>query len=159
MKQTWLICTTAALFLFNAGVPGQPGGAQNPVIFADVPDISVIRVDNTYYMSSTTMHMSPGVPVMKSDGFMRKKGDPQLPLVWQWNRNPGNTLWSATQRIGFLRLKTGRIDSLFIQAGNILTQRTIGHECYGLFNYSTKNPGRFVDFDWFHISNNNTGSN
>lgn len=40
--------------------------AQNPVIFADVPDVSIIRVDDTYYMSSTTMHMSPGVPIMKS---------------------------------------------------------------------------------------------
>lgn len=38
----------------------------NPVIFADVPDLSMIRVGDTYYMSSTTMHMSPGVPVMKS---------------------------------------------------------------------------------------------
>lgn len=40
--------------------------ANNPVIWADVPDPSVIRVGNAYYMSSTTMHMSPGVPIMKS---------------------------------------------------------------------------------------------
>ncbi|WP_016778124.1 glycoside hydrolase family 43 protein [Anaerophaga thermohalophila] len=40
--------------------------AHNPIIFADVPDMSMIRVDDTYYMSSTTMHMSPGVPIMKS---------------------------------------------------------------------------------------------
>ncbi|MBN2105477.1 family 43 glycosylhydrolase [bacterium] len=40
--------------------------AQNPVIWADVPDPSVIRVGDTYYMSSTTMHMNPGVPIMKS---------------------------------------------------------------------------------------------
>lgn len=40
--------------------------ASNPNIWADVPDPSVIRVGNTYYMSSTTMHMSPGVPIMKS---------------------------------------------------------------------------------------------
>lgn len=38
----------------------------NPVIYADVPDMSIIRVGDTYYMSSTTMHMSPGVPIMKS---------------------------------------------------------------------------------------------
>lgn len=42
------------------------GTFTNPVIFADVPDSDVIRVDNVYYMVSTTMHMSPGVPVMKS---------------------------------------------------------------------------------------------
>ena len=40
--------------------------ASNPIIWADVPDPSVIRVGDTYYMTSTTMHMSPGVPVMKS---------------------------------------------------------------------------------------------
>lgn len=40
--------------------------AHNPIVFADVPDLSMIRVGNTYYMSSTTMHMSPGLPIMKS---------------------------------------------------------------------------------------------
>ena len=40
--------------------------AHNPIIFADVPDMSMIRVGDTYFMSSTTMHMSPGVPIMKS---------------------------------------------------------------------------------------------
>ncbi|MBN2029643.1 alpha-L-fucosidase, partial [bacterium] len=36
------------------------------VIWADVPDPAVIRVGETYYMSSTTMHMSSGLPIMKS---------------------------------------------------------------------------------------------
>src|SRR5262249_13674908 len=40
--------------------------AQNPILWADVPDIAMIRVGDTYYMSSTTMHMSPGLPIMKS---------------------------------------------------------------------------------------------
>lgn len=40
--------------------------ARNPIIWADVPDPSVIRVGDTYYMTSTTMHMNPGVPIMKS---------------------------------------------------------------------------------------------
>ncbi|MBN1987167.1 MAG: hypothetical protein JW761_12730, partial [Prolixibacteraceae bacterium] len=34
--------------------------ARNPVIYADVPDMSMVRVGDTYYMSSTTMHMNPG---------------------------------------------------------------------------------------------------
>ena len=42
------------------------GTFTNPVIFADVPDEDIIRVGDTYYMISTTMHMSPGVPVMRS---------------------------------------------------------------------------------------------
>lgn len=39
---------------------------QNPFIWADVPDNDVIRVGDAYYMTSTTMHMNPGVPIMKS---------------------------------------------------------------------------------------------
>jgi len=42
------------------------GTFSNPVIYSDVPDIDVIRVENTYYMVSTTMHLSPGCPIMKS---------------------------------------------------------------------------------------------
>lgn len=47
--------------------------ASNPVIWADVPDPSVIRVGNNYFMSSTTMHMSPGVPIMKSTDLINWK--------------------------------------------------------------------------------------
>ncbi|MDE5998248.1 MAG: glycoside hydrolase 43 family protein, partial [Muribaculaceae bacterium] len=39
---------------------------RNPVINADVPDISVCKVADTYYMISTTMHLMPGGPIMKS---------------------------------------------------------------------------------------------
>jgi len=38
----------------------------NPFIWADVPDLDVIRVEDTYYMTSTTMYFTPGCPVMKS---------------------------------------------------------------------------------------------
>lgn len=42
------------------------GTFNNPVIYADVPDIDMIRVGDAYYMVSTTMHLSPGCPIMKS---------------------------------------------------------------------------------------------
>jgi len=44
--------------------------AQNPIIWADVPDMAMVRVDDTYYMSSTTMHMAPGLPIMKSKNLV-----------------------------------------------------------------------------------------
>ena len=47
--------------------------AQNPVIFADCPDMSMLRVGDTYYMTSTTMHMSQGVPIMKSKDLINWK--------------------------------------------------------------------------------------
>jgi beta-galactosidase len=46
----------------------KPG--ENPIIWADVPDPSVIRVGETCYMSSTTMHMNPGLPIMKSKNLV-----------------------------------------------------------------------------------------
>lgn len=39
---------------------------SNPMIWSDAADPDVIRVGNDYYMVSTTMHLSPGCPVMKS---------------------------------------------------------------------------------------------
>ena len=168
----------------------------------------------------------PGI--VASDEFTRKKKDAALPLVWQWNHNPNNSLWSVSERKGYLRLKTGRIDTDFLSARNTLTQRTIGPVCsgttsmivmvsaqtdkpeeveslplnqntvflkaecdftdkkdiadfyysldgkkwtkigsqlkmaytlphfmgyrFGLFNYATKTPGGYVDFDYFRIS-------
>ena len=38
----------------------------NPILWADVPDPDVIRVDDSFYMVSTTMHQFPGVPIMRS---------------------------------------------------------------------------------------------
>lgn len=69
----------------------------------------------------------PGI--VASDEFTRKKGNASLPLVWQWNHNPDNSLWSVSERKGFLRLRTGRIDTSFLLARNSLTQRTIGPVC------------------------------
>ena len=42
------------------------GGIYNPMLWADVPDPDVIRVGDTYYLVSTTMHLMPGAPIMKS---------------------------------------------------------------------------------------------
>ena len=60
-----LLCNLVGYAL---GLPAQQT-AVNPLIYADVPDMSMVRVDDTYYMSSTTMHMVPGVPIMKSKDF------------------------------------------------------------------------------------------
>ena len=73
--------------------------------------------------SACQQRLIPGI--VNSDEFNAKKRAP-LPLVWQWNHNPDNHLWSHQERKGFLRLKTGRIDTSFFLARNSLTQRTIG---------------------------------
>lgn len=68
----------------------------------------------------------PGV--VNSDEFDRKAGEPALPLVWQWNHNPDNKLWSVTAKPGVLRLTTGLVVDDFVKARNTLTQRTFGPE-------------------------------
>lgn len=62
--QVFVFILTCATPFSGSAIHAEP--ARNPIIWADVPDVAVIRVGDTYYMSSTTMHMSPGLPLMKS---------------------------------------------------------------------------------------------
>ena len=41
-------------------------GYRNPIINADVPDNTICRAGDYYYMISTTMHLMPGAPMMRS---------------------------------------------------------------------------------------------
>lgn len=66
------IAAFVALIVCNSAF-AQEKQAHNPIIFADVPDMSIIRIGDNYYMSSTTMHMSPGVPIMKSTDLVNWK--------------------------------------------------------------------------------------
>lgn len=45
---------------------GPVTGYTNPVMWADVPDMSITRKGADYYLISTTMHLMPGAPVMQS---------------------------------------------------------------------------------------------
>jgi beta-xylosidase len=91
----------------------------------------------------------PGI--VNNDEFNRKNGEPALPLVWQWNHNPDNNLWSVSERKGYLRLKTGRIDSLFLKSRNTLTQRTFGPVCSGttMLDASKMKEGDFAGLTAF----------
>lgn len=65
MKQL-LLFLTLLLGTLPTMADDHAGMLSNPVIFADCPDMDIIRVDNNYYMVSTTMHFSPGCTIMKS---------------------------------------------------------------------------------------------
>ena len=72
MRRFVIIALSFVTCLLTAGAAGQPSGSfegtfvKNPMLWADVPDPDVIRVGDTYYMVSTTMHLMPGAPVMRS---------------------------------------------------------------------------------------------
>ena len=61
--------------VYNASVfsSQKTSNARNPIIWADFPDPAVIRVGDTYYMSNTTMHFCPGLPIMKSKDLVNWK--------------------------------------------------------------------------------------
>lgn len=107
------------------------------------------KVPDTLEGLPANKSLIPGI--VNSDEFNRKTGEPALPLVWQWNHNPDNSLWSVSERLGFLRLKTGRVDSLFVQSRNTLTQRTFGPECSGstLIDVSHMKEGDFAGLSAF----------
>ena len=69
MKTTLFLA--AALAAASAGASG--ASALKPAMWADVPDVAPLRVGDTYYMVSTTMHFNPGVPVMASKDLVNRK--------------------------------------------------------------------------------------
>ncbi len=77
-KTTILLCLfMASLFCPEAMADNKNDEGKktftNPVIYADVPDVDVIRVGSDYYMISTTNHMSPGAPIMHSKDLVNWK--------------------------------------------------------------------------------------
>lgn len=76
------------------------------------------------------------IPGVKEDGETVIAGSddfssPKLSLIWQWNHNPDDALWSLTERPGYLRLRTGKVVQQLFEARNTLTQRTLGPTCQG----------------------------
>ncbi|RXK85507.1 glycoside hydrolase family 43 protein [Filimonas effusa] len=94
----------------------------------------VFGIKDTVPMTLPALPPSRGyIPgIVASDEFNRKPKEAPLPLVWQWNHNPDNQHWSLTDRPGFLRITTGRIDTSILLVRNTLTQRTFGPQCHGI---------------------------
>lgn len=92
------------------------------------------------------MNHGPVPGIVASDDFERTPGEQELPLMWQWNHNPVDSLWSVHDRKGWLRLTTGRTDTSFLMARNTLTQRTFGPACSGsvCIDVSAMNEGDFA---------------
>lgn len=75
----WLPMLMLALFLVpvlpaKAWVADNGDGTfTNPVMWGDYPDNDIIRVGDTYYMSSTSMHLFPACPIMSSKDLVNWK--------------------------------------------------------------------------------------
>ena len=66
MKQLFSVLFLSMLCTISVAQPVRETPIKNPMLWADVPDPDVIRVGDTFYLVSTTMHLMPGAPVMAS---------------------------------------------------------------------------------------------
>ena len=99
------------------------------MLWADVPDPDVIRVGDTFYLVSTTMHLMPGAPVMASKDlknwetvgyiFDRLEDSPKydlsfsLPLDQQQGNEAIGTVYGRGQWATSLKYHDGRFWALF----------------------------------------------
>ena len=70
------------------------GTFTNPLLWGDWPDPDVIRVDDTYYMVSTSMHYVPGVPVLSSRDLVHWK--PESYAVARYDEDPRYDMQGGT---------------------------------------------------------------
>lgn len=100
-----------------------------------VPDSMTLRVEEATPAREperlSTVNAEGYISIVKSDEFGAESTmNTNVPL-WQWNHNPVKEAWSMTERPGFLRLKTNRVEQSIYSARNTLTQRMEGPTCAG----------------------------
>ncbi|MFI9816354.1 RICIN domain-containing protein [Saccharothrix variisporea] len=101
---------------------GTTPGTQytNPVVWQDFADVDIIRVGDAYYMSGSTMHYSPGAPILRSYDLVNWEyaghSVPSLDFGSKYNLSGGNAyvdgIWAST-------LNYRRSNSTFYWAGCI----------------------------------------
>lgn len=144
MQKLILAAISTAVFASFALAPKavgqQPQRATftNPVLWADVPDPDVIRVDSDFYLVSTTMHLMPGAPVMRSRDLVNWQTVAYLFDSIADNsryRLEGGTVYGKGQWATSLRYHDGKYWALF----------SPNDEPYRAYLYTTDDPaGRWM---------------
>ncbi len=81
-----------------------PETYSNPLIWEDLPDVEVIRVDDTYYYTASTFHHSPGAPLLRSYDLVHweylSHSVPRLDFDASYDLSRGrsyvNGIWAST---------------------------------------------------------------
>ena len=88
------------------------GRYKNPIIAADFPDPDVIRVGDTYYMVTTTMHHFPGATIVKSKDLVNweycAKPLVQLAATDRYNLQNGQNAYAAGMWACSMKYHNGR---------------------------------------------------
>ena len=114
-----------ALCLAALGVRAETGdlmpGVRNPLFWADVPDPSACTDGNYYYLVSTTMHLMPGCPVMRSKDLVHWE---TVSYVFdriddggRYSLEDGKTVYGQGQWASSIRYARGRFWVWFVANG------------------------------------------
>ena len=70
-KRRYIVLLLALLALpACATAAPKPATYSNPILYADYSDPDVIRVGKSYYIVASSFHLSPGLPVLKSEDLV-----------------------------------------------------------------------------------------
>ena len=93
MKLVFNILFITLISCFGSSIKSQQKTSfTNPIIWADAPDLSIVRKGDTFYLISTTMHLMPGGPIFTSKDLVHwglssyvfqtyAKMDTQIPIA------------------------------------------------------------------------------
>ena len=94
---------------------------RNPVIYADCPDVGLCADDQYYYMVSTTMHLMPGAPIMRSKDCVHWEtigyGIDKFDVKPDFSLQDGKTGYAGGQWASSLRYHKGTFYLWFIANG------------------------------------------
>ncbi|KAH7104036.1 glycosyl hydrolase [Auriculariales sp. MPI-PUGE-AT-0066] len=62
----YLLRATMKVFSILLGLAGLVHSFTNPILWEDLADLDIRRVNDTFYYCSSTMHYSPGAPILRS---------------------------------------------------------------------------------------------
>lgn len=107
--------------------------ARNPMFWADYPDPDIIRVGEYYYLVTTTMHLMPGAPIMRSKDLQNWETVSylfdELKDTPAYDLQDGATKYGQGQWATSLRYHKGTFYALFVTNG-----------VPGTWIYSTEDP-------------------
>lgn len=91
---------------------------KNPIFWSDVPDVDVLRVGDAYYMVSTTMHVMPGCPIMKSKDLVNWEIQSYIYDIIEendaYNLKNGQNVYGRGQWATSLRYNNGTFYACFV---------------------------------------------
>ena len=141
------------------------GTYVNPIIAADFPDPDVIRVDDTFYMLSTTFHHLPGATLLQSKDLVNWEycANPLQQLVTEatnskWNKYnllSGESAYAEGMWASALAYSDGTyyilISSLDVGGALLTATNPAGPWTYRKLNENYYDPGMLIEGDDIYV--------